>query len=433
MLSLEEKLYGVSLIWREAEYNFPFWKNLSHLDWDKAYRECVSRVMNVDTIREYYLELSRFISLLNDGHSSIWFPQEVYQEAGRLPVLIGFVGGKWCIVKSDISYEIPFYDEILAINDVPVETYMGEKILPYCWHAKKDSGSWRANELLPIVEYQKEIVFKTASGTYHIKAVHEDINWRQIEWLNPLKQIFHSKTHTISMTDDGIAVINIPTFMEEELGAEFYKNMEKLRDCKGIILDVRNNGGGNSMYAENIVQAFVDGEFVMSTDKKLVHIGTYKAWGKFYDLENMDLSNDWNKKLYDICKRQYFECDMEKTKIDGCPFTFDIPLVILINDCTASSAEDMVVALDAIGRGKIVGTPSYGSTGQPLMFDLPGNGGGRICTIWCTYPDGKDFTNVGVQPQIEVVPKLEDMRRGYDEIMEIGLAELRREMDGGKR
>ena len=38
-LSLEERVYGLSLIWKEAEYNFPFWKRLKGLDWDKAYRE----------------------------------------------------------------------------------------------------------------------------------------------------------------------------------------------------------------------------------------------------------------------------------------------------------------------------------------------------------------------------------------------------------
>ena len=77
-------LYGLSLIWKEAEYNFPFWKRLKGLDWDKAYREALPKVTAASDMREYYLELSRFISLLRDGHTDLQFPHEVIQDAGQL-------------------------------------------------------------------------------------------------------------------------------------------------------------------------------------------------------------------------------------------------------------------------------------------------------------------------------------------------------------
>ncbi|NCA93469.1 hypothetical protein EOM82_09650 [bacterium] len=93
-LTLEEKIYGLSLIWKEAEYNFPFWKRLEGLDWDKAYRDELPKVMEAKTFREYYLELSRFISLLCDGHTGVWFPREIYEDAGLLPVCIGLIGDK---------------------------------------------------------------------------------------------------------------------------------------------------------------------------------------------------------------------------------------------------------------------------------------------------------------------------------------------------
>lgn len=84
-LSLEERVYGLSLIWKEAEYNFPFWNRLEGLDWDKAYREALPKVTAASDMREYYLELSRFISLLRDGHTDLQFPHEVIQDAGQLP------------------------------------------------------------------------------------------------------------------------------------------------------------------------------------------------------------------------------------------------------------------------------------------------------------------------------------------------------------
>jgi hypothetical protein len=38
ILSMEEKIYGLSLLWKEAEYNFDFWDKKDMLDWNEAYR-----------------------------------------------------------------------------------------------------------------------------------------------------------------------------------------------------------------------------------------------------------------------------------------------------------------------------------------------------------------------------------------------------------
>ena len=70
-LTLEEKIYGLSLLWKEAEYVFAFWDNLKELDWNKAYAETLHNVIKTNDTREYYLELMKFISLLRDGHTRI--------------------------------------------------------------------------------------------------------------------------------------------------------------------------------------------------------------------------------------------------------------------------------------------------------------------------------------------------------------------------
>ena len=71
--------------------------------------------------------------------------------------------------------------------------------------------------------------------------------------------------------------------------------------------------------------------------------------------------------------------------------------------------------------GKVIGEASGGSTGQPLMFDLPGGGFGRVCTERDTYPDGKEFVGVGIQPDIVVKPLLADVRKNKDTVLEAAL------------
>ena len=76
-------------------------------------------------------------------------------------------------------------------------------------------------------------------------------------------------------------------------------------------------------------------------------------------------------------------------------------------------------------RGKIIGEPTGGSTGQPLFFPLPGGGSARVCTKQDLYPDGRQWVGVGIQPQILVRPTIADFRAGRDTVLETALQYLR--------
>ena len=92
---------------------------------------------------------------------------------------------------------------------------------------------------------------------------------------------------------------------------------------------------------------------------------------------------------------------------------------MLIGGDTFSAAEDMAAAFDMLERGKLIGQPTGGSTGQPLMFALPGGGRARVCTKHDSYADGTEFVGVGVQPDIVVKLTLEDFRKKIDRTVEI--------------
>jgi len=104
---------------------------------------------------------------------------------------------------------------------------------------------------------------------------------------------------------------------------------------------------------------------------------------------------------------------------------FTGPVVMLIDARTFSAGEDTAAAFKLMKRGKIVGTPDGGSTGQPLMFDLPGGGTARICVKRDSYPDGTDFVGVGVLPDVRVAPTIDDVRRGRDAALTAALAAMR--------
>ena len=109
----ELKIYELSLIWREAEYNFAFWERLAgSLDWDKAYREALPAVLKTKNTYEYYMELKKFVSLLRDGHTGVWFPKEIDNSpeyTSKLPIRTQLIGGERVITKSNNNLPNEFY------------------------------------------------------------------------------------------------------------------------------------------------------------------------------------------------------------------------------------------------------------------------------------------------------------------------------------
>ena len=91
-LSVAERLYGLSLIWQEANYNFAFFDRVPDLDWDASYREYIPRVISAEDSFAYYELLSRFTALLQDGHTAVIPPKSLYLGLDRPKLMLMNVG-----------------------------------------------------------------------------------------------------------------------------------------------------------------------------------------------------------------------------------------------------------------------------------------------------------------------------------------------------
>ena len=59
-LSSEDKIYGLSLLWKEASYNFAHFDHIPDLDWNKIYQEFIPKVLSTKSTEEYYKVLKHF-------------------------------------------------------------------------------------------------------------------------------------------------------------------------------------------------------------------------------------------------------------------------------------------------------------------------------------------------------------------------------------
>ena len=409
-LTAKEKQRGLTLIWKTAKEKFVFWDRLGDLDWDAAYREAQARVAETKDARAYTLELMKFIALLRDGHSGMdEYPDGLFAPYGALPFSCRYIEGKHIIVNTadtDASLESELYSEVLKINGLPTQQYFEEKVFPYIWHEKLDSVYGEIWGLIPLIEAGEAIEIETGNGVFPVKPVYEGRWTKSYTFTNDedLTRLYASEPLDVDITGDNIAVITIPTFADNKLPKQFYKILPEIKDCRGFLIDVRWNGGGNSGNADAVAQAFIKGRFENfryreRTGKRPGKAGEYRLSDKVSSARRIT-----------------------------CPVYIDAPLVVLANADTASAAEDFLVTLDNIGRAAIVGTASYGSTGQPVFGELPGGGTFRICSRWCLYPDGREFINVGVQPHVYAALTVEDYRNDFDSVFTTGMAVLREQI-----
>ena len=163
------------------------------------------------------------------------------------------------------------------------------------------------------------------------------------------------------------------------------KDFEKKKEIKGYVLDLRNNPGGLLNQAINITDFFLDdGEIVSTKGRKISE--TRKFFAKQGDETNGK------------------------------------PIVVLINNGSASASEIFAGALKDHKRAIILGENSYGKGSVQSIIPLR-NGGGMRLTISKYYlPSGKSISEVGVTPDILVKEEGENFQINSDQDNQLNYA-----------
>jgi len=188
------------------------------------------------------------------------------------------------------------------------------------------------------------------------------------------------KSATGKMLENDIAYIQVTTFGEKttpELLAALTELMAK--NPKGIILDLRNNGGGYLQTSVEVASQFIGNGVVL-----------YEQYG------------DGTRTTFDVLP-------------DGMATDTKIPMVVLINEGSASASEIVAGALQDSGRAKLVGVTSYGKGSVQNWIPLSGDNGAVRITIakWLT-PKEHTIHKIGLTPDIFVERTEEDYKAKRD-------------------
>lgn len=422
-ISNKEKIYGLSKFWQEINYNFVYFSKIDKAEWDKLYLKLIDEVQETKNDYEYYRLLQKFCAFLKDGHTNVWFPKEIkdnvfVSDFGDYKLIVSNFEGKAIIAKVNWSKrkELPIGTEITKVNGITTQEYIRKNVQPYISSSTKHIlEDWSISNLLEgYAGSTFDLELKTPSGeTKTIKLTHGKTREKDVYPTDKAK-LFEFK-----WAADNIAYVALNSFSDWDIMDLFSDKLSEIQKAKGLIIDIRKNGGGEESIAREIFKYLTkDTVLYGSKSRSRLHIPTYKAWGKW--TKAADTTTVWGKRNYlsyhdqyyhDFPYRPYSTANLDVAGIE-------IPTVILIGHNTASAAEDFLIYASNQENIIKVGEPTFGSTGQPLIFELPSGGTARVCTKKDTYPDGKEFVGYGIQPDIRITQTLADYLADRDPALE---------------
>lgn len=335
----------------------PFWQA-----WDLVHQQYVDQP--VDDLTLMRGAIKGMVEALGDQHSSYMDPK-IYTEAtadltGKTYEGIGAwvdITGEYLKITSPMPNSpaqkagIKTGDLIIAVDKEDMTGIPGDVVL------KRVLGPAGTNVVLTVVR-------KGSNQPFDITVTRAKITVPQVDG---------------RMLDNKIAYVRLYTFGDQTT-PELRRYLKDLlaQNPKGLILDLRNNGGGWLDTAITVVSEFIKSPTVVM----------YEQFG------------DGTRTTY-------------KAKSGG--LATDIPLVVLVNEGTASASEITAGAIQDWGRGKLVGAKTYGKGSVQHISQLKEDGGAVRITVarWLT-PKERQIHKLGLTPDVVVPISDDDIKNDRD-------------------
>lgn len=183
-----------------------------------------------------------------------------------------------------------------------------------------------------------------------------------------------------SLRSDGLGYIQLFGFARGA-GEEVRDEVDEMIDAgaEGIVLDLRNNGGGLFSEAVDVASVFIeDGDVVIYREGKpgSGHEETaYEAEGDAFE---------------------------------------DVPLVVLVNEGTASASEIVAGALQDQERATLIGVTTYGKGSVQEVVQLRDASALKLTTAAYLTPEGRNINGKGIAPDVEVADTVEQKDRAVE-------------------
>ena len=268
----------------------------------------------------------------------------------------------------EIGMEAGVVKVISPIDDTPAAK-AGIKAGDYIVKIGKEQVQGKS--LLEAVKLMRGPVGTSIDLTIRRKNVKKPLEFKIIRKIIEVKSV----SSEVIGKEKNLGYIRLKSFNEnsDKQFLKSVKEFEKKFKIKGYVLDLRNNPGGLLAQAINITDFFLDDGEIVSTKGRKV-----SETRKFFARKGDEINGK--------------------------------PIVVLINNGSASASEIFAGALKDHKRAIILGESSYGKGSVQSIIPLKNGGGIRLTISKYYLPSGKSISEVGVTPDILVEESDDDFQ-----------------------
>ncbi len=341
--------------------NRPAFAEISQADKEATYKqlELFSNILSI--LQENYVEEINTKEALNGAIRGLLYsldPHSSYLAPESFKDLQDETRGSFSGIGIEVTIKNDLLTIVSPIADTPADQAglkANDVILEIDGKKTKNMGSYEAIEKL-----------RGPAGSSVTLSIHRD-GWEELKKTTIKREVIPVQSVKAEFLSPGLVYARISKF-QSHTGSEFKTKLQQLkgeRQIDGLILDLRNNPGGLLHQAVSVADIFIEkGKIVYTKGRKPDQNTVFTA----------HTSGE---------KRQY-------------------PLVILVNEGSASAAEIVAGAIQAHKRGIIVGTQTFGKGSVQTIIPLPDGAGLRMTTATYYTPDDRSIQALGITPDVEV-------------------------------
>ncbi|NCC30855.1 MAG: hypothetical protein EOM24_02390 [Chloroflexia bacterium] len=358
-------------LWRAMDVYYPYFA-LKGIAWDEVYQRYAPQVAATADDAAYWKLVAEMLAELQDGHTNLQSPA---RQHGRIFFGTARVMGTEVVVDqvSQAARQAGLAPcaVLVAIDGRPLDEALDA--VPTILTASGTPHNRRALAAFNVLSSttpQMEVTLLDANGQPQtVTLIH------QPETATSAVSGSRERPPAIQAErlPSGLGLIKINAFWsDDDLVAAFDAALKELFDAPGLIIDVRGNGGGNQLLADQMAARLLDEPFTYGRDHFAGRM-PQRGW------------------LAGISFRLTPRAPIYRR-----------PVAVLIDERSFSTTEQFVVALVDSGRATTVGRPTGGGSGNPVRFDLTGGAFVRFSTADFRRTDGRPTEGMGLVPDLPV-------------------------------
>jgi carboxyl-terminal processing protease len=376
----ELRFLGLFRYWNIINYFYPY-KNLLDKNWDDVLKEMIPKIIHSTDEISYHRTILELAANLNDAHAFTSSPIISGSIQGNIyiPLIFKYINGSTIISKVGTGVsDLKPGDIIKKINGVSIEE-LRLNLRPVTYGSNPASLERNINFYLTtfLLNQSVALEIENEKGVLQVSLPTMDLT----NYLNSFPKNVPAWTK-INRNGKKLGIINMDVLQDSQIQSMF----NELWDSDALIFDIRNYP---NVTMSNLFNYLFPGPIMIArfTAPDVKYSGTL-----------------------------YWMSDTE----GGGAFIkhYTNRIYLLLNEDTQSYAEYMIMALGQHPMAVKIGSQTAGADGNVSEMYLPGNIAADFTGLGTFYPDYTPTQRIGIVPDVNVIPTIEGIRAGRDEVME---------------